>query len=47
VVALIFGLAPRTGTTLCLVVAACCAGAAAAVSCLRIGGFAGGRATAE
>lgn len=35
-VALIFGLAPRTGTTLCLVVAAACAGAAALVSCLRI-----------
>ena len=45
-VALIFGLAPRTGTTLCLVVAAACAGAAALVSCLRIGGFASGRSSA-
>jgi MFS transporter, DHA2 family, multidrug resistance protein len=45
-VALIFGLAPRTGTTLCLVVAAACAGAAALVSCLRIGGFTRGHAPA-
>ena len=47
VVALIFGLAPRTGTTLCLVVAAVCAGAAAAVSCLRIGGAGGSRRSAS
>ena len=47
VVALIFGLAPRTGTTLALVVAGCCAGAAAAVSCLRLGSFAGRPRQAE
>ncbi len=44
VVALIFGLAPHTGTTLTLVVGAACAAAAACVSCLRLGGFASGEA---
>ena len=36
VVALIFGLAPRSGTVLALIVAACCGAIAAAVSLLRL-----------